>query len=136
MMRLISIPSRAMAPLVVASPALAEVCDKERPFWTPPDGRPTQVQELLYVFATSAGAASLAAIAAALWVDRLWISIICAAFLWLVAAGLMFDWHGGGDVARFAYLEGCRTSPILACAVLALICVGLIQRSRRAEGAR
>jgi hypothetical protein len=134
--RLISVPSLAMASLGVAAPALAEVCDKERPFWTPSDGRPTQVQELPYVFATPAGGAALAAIAAALCFAKLWVSVICAGFVWLVATGLMADWHGGDGVARLAYLEGCRTPPILAGAALALISLGLIQRSRGAGRAR
>lgn len=125
---------RSLLTLVVslmASPAFAEVCDKERPRWNPADGR-VNVFEELYLFLTSPlGIGLIALIATTLYFRRRWLSLLCAALIFTVATIVALNWFWLGDgIITAAFNEGCRASPIVTIGVLVLLSVWLAQYGR------
>ena len=117
--------------LVTASPAFAEVCDKERPRWNPTDGRVNLFEEMYFFLTSPVGIGLIALIAATLYFRKRWLSLLCAALVFTVAAITVLNWFWLGDsIVTAAYKEGCRASPIVTVGVLVLLSAWLAQYGR------
>ncbi|MGH1458072.1 MAG: hypothetical protein ACRBBT_04140 [Paracoccaceae bacterium] len=124
-----------LAPAVLllgAGPALAEVCDKERPNWSPDQGPANGLTETYHVFTTAPGLVLLALLAAALYFKRpsLWtpVALVAGLLAMLTWAGAKLDPTGFHQMAR---AEGCVAQPTLPIAILAAISVIAIIQSLR-----
>lgn len=116
----------AAALALLAAPAMAEVCDKERPGW---DGTPvTAFGEILALFLSPAGLILLAASIVALRFRSQWIGL-ATIILWtgLITLITMADPTG---IRPLAMAEGCVGSPALFIAVVAAICVAIVLYTR------
>lgn len=117
--------------LFVASPAFAEVCDKERPRWGPSSGRINQFEELYFFFTSPVGIGLIILIITTLYFKKRWLSFVCAALTFLIAALTAVFWFWLGDeILHAAHQEGCRASPLITVGVLALLFIWLIQYGR------
>jgi len=117
--------------LFVASPAFAEVCDKERPRWESSSGSINQFEELYYFFTSPFGISLLFLIAATFYVKKRWLSILCATLIVLIAALIAATWFWlGDDIIHAAHQEGCRASPFVTIGVLALLSIWFFQYGR------
>lgn len=117
--------------LLVASPAFAEVCDKERPSWDPDSGSINQFEELYFFFISPLGVSLVLLIAATLYVKKRWLSILCAALTLLTAILTAAGWFWlGDDIIHAAHQEGCRAAPFVTIGVLALLSFWLFQFGR------
>lgn len=108
-----------------ASPALAEVCDKERPDW---DGTPaTQMSEALYLFTQPISLFLLAALATAV-IARHAMGTAVAALLWgfYITALVWPD-----TIAQAAIREGCQAAPSLYIAIASALCVAAVLFTHR-----
>lgn len=114
--------------LLTASPAFAEVCDKERPRWDPSSGSINQFEELYFFFTSPFGIGLLFLIAATLYVKKRWLSIFCAALVFLIATLTAAGWFWlGDDIIHAAHQEGCRAPPLVTIGVLALLSIWLFK---------
>lgn len=117
--------------MFTASPAFAEVCDKERPRWNPSNGSINQFEELYFFFTSPFGIGLIFLIAVTLYVKKRWLSILCAALIILVAVLTATGWFWlGDDIIHAAHQEGCRASPLVTIGVLALLSILLFQYGR------
>ncbi|MEM6971323.1 MAG: hypothetical protein AAF577_00850 [Pseudomonadota bacterium] len=117
----------AFALLLAASPALAEVCDKMRPAWSPVDGPVGHFGEVLFYAASPMGLATLAMLLALAALGSLrrarvaW--LVTTALLWLpvpyiaLGASVLEDTAG---VQKTARREGCFGNPLLLLIVLSV----------------
>lgn len=114
------------------NPALAEVCDKERPHW---DGAPVgMIGEAVNLFLSPAGVALLLLSLVALRFRHQWIGLL-AVILWtlFVTVITMADPTG---IRELAMAEGCVGPPTLFIVAVAAICVGIVLYTKpRASGA-
>jgi len=115
-----------------AGPALAEVCDKERPNWSPADGPASGLSETFHVFTTAPGLVLIALFAAALYFKRpsLWTptALVAGLLALLTWAGAKLDPTGFYQMARS---EGCVADPTLPIIILAAISIIAIIQSLR-----
>lgn len=112
--------------LLTASPAFAEVCDKVRPRWDPSSGSINLFEELYFFFTSPFGIGLILLIAATLYFKKRWLSISCAALIFLVAVLTTAGWFFLSDgIIRAAHQEGCRASPLVTIGVLALLSIWL-----------
>ena len=112
------------------APALAEVCDKVRPFWTP--GRPaTAVDELLGLMATPPSLVLLVLTALALRLRHAWgaLAVVVLWSTWVSFAVMRTP----GPTLGAARAEGCIGPPTLFIAVVAAICVATILYTSRRD---
>lgn len=117
--------------MVAASPAFAEVCDKERPSWNPADGRVNTFEELYFFFISPVGIGLAILISATLYFRKRWLSFLCAGLIFTVAAITALNWFWLGDsIITAAYREGCRAPPIITIGVLVLLSIWLTQYGR------
>ena len=117
--------------LVAASPAFAEVCDKERPRWNPADGRVNVFEELYFFLTSPVGIGLIALIATTLYFRKRWLSFLCAGLVFTIATITTLNWFWLGDsIITAAFNEGCRTSPIVTIGVLVLLSAWLAQYGR------
>lgn len=116
----------AIAIALFASPARAEVCDKERPGWIPADGAVSPVGESMFVFTTPVGLTLLGLSLAALVSRWRWLSAVCAAASLAIAGALIADRVAPlAGVSDATAAEGCAASPILAIAALVALAVAV-----------
>lgn len=128
----------ALAPAAVllfgAAPAMADVCGKERPGWSPEAGRANGLTETLHVFTTAPGLVLIALLAAALYFKRssFWTpTALVAGLLGLLTwAAAKLDPTGFHEIAR---AEGCVAEPTLPIVILAAISVYAIIQSLRPD---
>lgn len=89
------------------------MCDQVRSGRDLPDGKVTQIDDLLPVFGSPPGAAFLALVAATLLLRHklpcLALTIIGA--IWLLIEAPLLLAAGQDDVMRSAIIEGCRVEP-------------------------
>ena len=104
--------------------ALAEVCDKVRPHWTPGTGQ-TAWGEMIALMGTPPSLALLLLSAIALRFRHEWGALIVVV-LWTMWASLVVFSGADGDIQRMALQEGCIASPSLFIAAVAAISVGMI----------
>lgn len=112
----------ALACIAAPLPALAEVCDKERPNW---DGLPVSgLAEALSLFSSPAGLVLLAASALVIRFRNQWAALITM-LLWtgLISVITMIDPTGINEAAR---AEGCTGSATLFIIAVAAICGAMI----------
>ncbi len=116
-----------------AAPAMAEVCDKARPGWTPGDGPLGLWGELAAFVATPAMLAIVAALVAG-WYFRQQV-LLSAVMLGCLVFGIPQRWPVNPDLIAAARAEGCMGPPTLVIGLLALIwcgaAVGLFVRRKR-----
>lgn len=102
-------------------PALAGVCNKERPDWSPALGAASGLDELVFLFTSLPGLGLLGALTlAALSAQKRYFAIT-AVFATLIGTALSLP---PDDLTRTAITEGCvgpQTLSITVCAVIALI---------------
>jgi hypothetical protein len=129
-----AIATAIAASVAPAFPALAEVCDKERPGWDPGDGPVGQLGETFGILggmlSTAPGIALLAFLLLPLvWPNR-WLCLLAATFAGLFTYALAADWWED-PVAHFAIIEGCRAAPILPIALFGGLCLWMLWRGVR-----
>ncbi len=110
---------------LIASPGWAEVCDKERPYWSPSDGPASAFTEL-YNFVLNPlvlGLMALSIFAMATGRRRFLLPI---AALWLLVLLVLLMPYEMDDVHYAAIKEGCIGPRHLSIAVSAAICVVMI----------
>lgn len=110
----------------LASPgvAVAEVCDKVNPGWSPGDPPVGQVGDLLNFFSGLAGGAALAVFAANLLFGRVSLSVISAVLSGVLACFLIVERWASDGVYLAAIREGCVAEPYAVIAVLTVTCGG------------
>ena len=111
------------------SPAMAEVCDKQRPDWNPADGPVSQFGEFVHFLGTPIGIlVGLLTLVAVLLRVR-WLSVTAAVLLVLAIALRIEGWFDPFDItlAEAAYREGCQNSPLLTVVALAMMIVVLFR---------
>jgi hypothetical protein len=129
-----SVRRQLMLFLATATPAMAEVCEKDRPNWSVADGPVSQWGEALH-FLTSAPALLLLAAVVAGWVLRQSAALSGAV---VVASVLMFPllFPLNAETLAAAIREGCKGPPTIVIGLLAAICcvsiAGLILRRKGA----
>ena len=121
--------------LAAAAPAIAEVCDKERPAWNPKDGPVSQLDDLAVFFSEPLGLTVLVMVGACILLRKTWFMVLVITFLITVVALLTITWFENYHVKSAAVSEGCLTAPVLTGLSLVAISVFLGLVSRRASRA-
>ncbi len=106
------------------SAAMAEVCDKVRPFWEP-GTQATAWDEFLGLMATPPSLILLVASALALRFRHQW-AALAVMVLWTLWVSMIAFYSTDNEINQQALSEGCIGSPALFIGVVAAICVGLI----------
>ncbi len=117
----------------IASSAMAEVCDKERPFWDRTSGPASMFDELI---ALSLNPPSMVLLGLSIITFALKLRALqwALAPLWLLAAVVaVANYYGPilDDVRWEAIGEGCIGSPLLFVGLAIAICATLIHGARR-----
>ncbi|MGH1423877.1 MAG: hypothetical protein ACRBBU_04060 [Pseudooceanicola sp.] len=112
--------------LITASPAFAEVCDKERPNWNHIDGSVSQLGDLWLFFASPFGVGLTIVLLMAIYFRNAWVSGVVVlpliAIAWLIGSTwLEFDY-----ITQAAVREGCITSPVVKISVLTFAAFALV----------
>jgi hypothetical protein len=128
------IQSTLMA-LAASAPAIAEVCDKERPAWNPQDGPVSQIDDLVLFFSAPLGLTVLVMAGTCILLRKTWFTVLVITFLFTVVALLTITWFEDNHVKSAAVSEGCLTTPVLTGLTLVAISVFLALLSRRASRA-
>ena len=121
--------------LAAPAPAIAEVCDKERPAWSPQDGPVSPLGDLAVFFSDPLGLTVLAMAAACSLLRKTWFTVLVITFLITVVALLTITWLEDYHIKSAAVSEGCLTSPVLTGLTLVALSVFLAFASRRAARA-
>ncbi len=108
----------------------AEVCDKQRPLWSPEDGTATAVDELIAVITSSVGLALIALTLIAMLAGRRWLKIMSSGLWGLMTLGQLASFYTDG-VHLGAIQEGCIGPIYLSIGVCAAICILMAWASRR-----
>lgn len=112
---------------LLASPAFAEVCDKERPDW---DGIPaTQVSEAIYLFTRPISLFLLAALATSVIVRHA-LGTAIAVLLWGFYITALV-WPDATGITASALREGCQAPPSLFIAIASALCVAAVLFTHR-----
>ena len=119
--------------LAASAPAIAEVCDKERPAWSPQDGPVSPLDDLALFFSDPLGLTVLAMAGACMLFRKSWFTVLVVAFLITVVALLTITWFEDNSVKSAAVSEGCMTTPVLTGLTLVAIAVFLAFLGRRAS---
>lgn len=107
-----------------STPLAAEVCDKERPTWSPPDGQMTMIGEVPAFFTSHSGIVILLATLLSLLFHFRVLSFVASALIALMIL-IIYSNHTFLDpsgIREFAIKEGCIGPPHLLIAVLIAIC--------------
>ena len=125
----------AAALSLLASPALANVCETHRPDWSPQDGPVSAIGELFHMFTTLPGLAILGAFVLALTRGRP-LDWLLASFL-PVVVGAALAYGETGDTTIAMQQQGCAGPSVLsvtACILLALVAAFQSLRLHRSQG--
>lgn len=111
---------------LLPTPALAEVCDKERPLWTP--GAPaTALDEMIALFSSPAALVLLALSVAVVLRRSQWGALTLVVLWTLLSSALAFDLAPDPTgIREMAVAEGCIGPPTLFLAAVTAICVAMI----------
>ena len=114
--------------ILIATPAHAEVCDKERPNW---DGSPVSlVDEAIALALGPTGLFFIGATAVAvLFRHSIGVGIACVMWAFYITALIM----RGDDVFEQAVAEGCIGNPALFVGLVAAICLAAVLFTIRRE---
>ncbi len=126
----------AVGLLFLASPTLAEVCDKERPDWSPADGPVTMLGETLGFLSSPIGLALMGMVLAAFLVNKLWTSLVCGFVMAMLAVAFLGEALQPIEIALAARQEGCTASPLLTALILLVLAPLLVWRSWRTRRGR
>lgn len=119
--------------LLTTTPAMAEVCDKANPGWTPADGPVSGLGELIAFATTPAGLLMLVAVGAG-WYFRQQI-LLSAVMLAALVFAIPRIWPVNLDLTNAARAEGCMGPPTLVIGFLALIwCIAVAGLLFRRKG--
>ncbi|MCA3443686.1 MAG: hypothetical protein INF52_10010 [Rhodobacter sp.] len=121
--------------LAAPAPAIAEVCDKERPAWNPQDGPVSPLGDLAVFFSEPLGLTVLAMAGACSLLRKTWFTVLVITFLITVVALLTIIWLEDYHIKSTAVSEGCLTAPVLTGLTLVALSVFLAFASRRAARA-
>ena len=99
--------------LAAPAPAIAEVCDKERPDWNLQDGPVSQLDDLGLFFSDPLGLTVLAMAGACILFRKTWFTALVITFLITVVALLTISWSEDYHIKSAAVSEGCMTTPVL-----------------------
>ena len=112
----------ATALLLCGSPAVAEVCDKERPDW---DGLPASaLSEAISLFGSPVGLVLLAATAFAIRFRSTW-GGLAVTVCWTIFVSIVVQYDPTG-IRQQAMKEGCLGEPTLFIAAAIAICIATI----------
>ena len=114
----------ALGFLLLPTSALAEVCDKVRPHWTP-GTETTAWGEMIALMGTPPSLVLLLLSALAIRFRHEWGALIVVV-LWTGWASLVVFAGADDDIQRMAVQEGCIGSPSLFIAAVAAISVAMI----------
>ncbi|CTQ52724.1 hypothetical protein LP7551_01244 [Roseibium album] len=107
--------------------AIAEVCDKVRPEWSPSDGPLNQIGDFLLTFGSVPGITFIAFVAASLFLKNMWLCVLSAGLSAFAAFVVPYNWLvpsvSKGVVHISAIGEGCIIPPYLSTSLLVLICM-------------
>jgi hypothetical protein len=109
---------------LLPTPALAEVCDKVRPLWTP-ETEPTVWGEMIALMGTPPSLILILLSALALRFRHEWGALIVVV-LWTAWASIVVFVGADDDIQLMALQEGCIGSPSLFIAAVAAISVAMI----------
>lgn len=113
--------------VAMATPALAGVCEAERPFWSP--GSPaTALDEFVHLALSPASIILLLLTAIVVRFRNQWGGLAVLVLWSLLVSVLAFGWgpQSRADVLQSARLEGCIGSPVLFIGLVAVICLAMI----------
>lgn len=112
--------------LIASTPAAAEVCDKERPAWTPQDGPVSQFDDLALFLFEPIGLIAIGLAVGALLLRSAWFSSVAIVILMLMVVLNVGTWHEADDVTRSAISEGCMTAPLLTTIALIAMAASIV----------
>ena len=127
--------SFAFSSCLVASPAFAEVCDKERANWS--GEKIGMFGEFANFYLSYLGVFVILTFAVALFFQRTWLFAMVAILNLGLASVLIAEWWVPFEVRTAAITEGCVGSPVLIIFTSLLIGLthwGLAIRSRKSTG--
>jgi hypothetical protein len=110
-----------IAYLLMTTPAMAEVCDKLRPGWSPADGPATMVTELVQFLIWGGGGVVLLGLILGLYLRKA--IILNAIMLVTLIMAVPYIWPLDPTTRQIAMTEGCVGQPTLVLVVLGLIWV-------------
>ena len=103
-----------------AQPLFAEVCDKERPDWSPLDSPQTAISELVMFLTGPIGIFISLMTIANLCLNTRWFSIFMLGLSLLLTFSIMVE--SSNHITLAAIREGCMASPVLFILFLIAIC--------------
>ncbi|MGL4321630.1 MAG: hypothetical protein ACRCS3_12270 [Paracoccaceae bacterium] len=109
---------------MMASPAMAEVCDKQRPGWTVADGPATVFSELVQFVVWGGGGVLIAALVLGLYLRKN--IILNAVLLIAVVMSVPYVWPLDPMTRQLAVTEGCIGAPTLVIGALGMIWVAAL----------
>ncbi len=115
-----------IALLLSGSPALAEVCDQERPGWHPQDGPASGLDEVLFLATSLPGLGLLGALTLAVLVGGRLYWALTALFAGVIALALWLLRRAPDDIMNAAIAEGCVGPQGLSIAVCVTILAGAL----------
>lgn len=105
------------------TPAFADVCAAERPFW---DGVPvTAWGEFLILLQTPIVLVLIITTALVIRLRHEWGGLVVVVG-WSLSTYLVIDWAGTDAVRNAAVAEGCIGNPSIFIVVAVLICIGVV----------
>jgi hypothetical protein len=113
-----------IALFLMASPAMAEVCDKQRPGWTPADGPATMFTELVQFLVWGGGGVVVLGLILGLYFRKT--IVLNAVLLVSLIMAVPYIWPLDPETRYFAMTEGCIGAPTLVLGVLGLIWVAAL----------
>jgi hypothetical protein len=113
-----------IAYLLMASPAMAEVCETVRPGWSPADGPATMVTELLQFLVWGGGFVVVLGVILGLYFRKT--IILNAVMLITLIMAVPYIWPFDAANRQLALTEGCVAAPTLVLAVLGLVWVAAL----------
>ncbi len=122
-----------IALLAAATPALAGVCDTERPGWHAADGPATGLDELLFHAGSLPGLGILGALTLAMLTGGRLYWALGALFAGVTALALWTARSAPDDLARAAMAEGCvgpQGPSIALCAAISVVALSGLMRTR------
>ncbi|MCU0800695.1 MAG: hypothetical protein MUD11_02785 [Rhodobacteraceae bacterium] len=114
-----SVRRQLIAFSLMASPAMAEVCEKQRPGWSPADGPATMVTELVQFLVWGGGGLILLGLVLGLYFRKT--IILNAVMLVTLIMAVPYIWPLDPSTRQLAMTEGCIGAPTLVLAVLGLV---------------
>jgi hypothetical protein len=119
-----SLRRQLIAYMLMAGPAMAEVCAQQRPGWTAADGPATMFNELVQFLIWGGGGVLIAALVLGLYLRKAFIlnGVLIVALIMAVP----YVWPLDATAVQLAIAEGCIGQPTLVIGLLALVWLGAL----------